>query len=232
MTSDVTLTKAIEAQQKTSNSATQLAEDFDSFLQLLTTQLQNQDPLSPLDTNEFTNQIVAFSGVEQQINTNQKLNDLVSLGIGNSFSSSLNYVGLDVSYLSSEMYYDGNKPVEISYAVDGNATDTTINIYSEGGDLVYSQKIDASQGAKDFTWNGDKKGGGKVPPGTYSIRIDAVDAAQKPVKTSTVVTGHVKGIETQNGTTFLLVGERAVSVANIIKAKEPENPPLGAQQNI
>ena len=80
MASDVTISNALNSQQSTLNSSAQLAEDFDSFLQLLTTQLQNQDPLSPLDTNEFTSQLVQFAGVEQQINVNQKLNSLVSLG--------------------------------------------------------------------------------------------------------------------------------------------------------
>ena len=138
MASDVTINNALRAQQNTANSSSQLAEDFDDFLQLLTTQLQNQDPLSPLDTNEFTSQLVQFAGVEQQININSKLNNLVSLGIGNSFSSALNYVGKDVSYLSAEMYYDGAKPVEINYAIEGVSNKTTINIFSEDGELVLS----------------------------------------------------------------------------------------------
>ena len=119
MTGDVTIQNAINSAQTTQSSTVQLAEDFSQFLSLLTVQLQNQDPLSPMETNEFTNQLVAFTGVEQQINTNQKLDDLVSLGLGTSFSASLNYVGLDVSYLSSETFFDGSNPVEFSYAVDG-----------------------------------------------------------------------------------------------------------------
>jgi len=59
--------------QKTTASKASLSQDFDDFLQLLTTQLQNQDPLNPMDSNEFTNQLVQFSQVEQQINSNQKL---------------------------------------------------------------------------------------------------------------------------------------------------------------
>ena len=221
MASDVTVQSAINSAQATQSSTVQLAEDFSEFLNLLTVQLQNQDPLSPMDTTEFTNQLVAFTGVEQQINTNQKLDDLVSLGLGTSFSTSLNYVGLDVSYLSSEVYYDGSKPVEFSYAIDGVASSTTVNIYSEDGELVYSQQVSDDEGVEAFTWDGSHKGGGTVEPGTYSISIDALDAEGQALDTSTVVTGHVRGIETQNGLTYLLVGERAVSVGNIINASEP-----------
>ncbi|MBK6897079.1 MAG: flagellar hook capping family protein [Alphaproteobacteria bacterium] len=228
MASDVTINNALQAQQNTANSSSQLAEDFDDFLQLLTTQLQNQDPLSPLDTNEFTSQLVQFAGVEQQININSKLNNLVSLGIGNSFSSALNYVGKDVSYLSAEMYYDGAKPVEINYAIEGVSNKTTINIFSEDGELVFSQDVSDDEGVENFTWNGQKKGGGTVPAGTYNVRVDAIDADDKSLKTSTVVTGNVKGIETQNGQTFLLVGERAVSIANIINVQTPKPTTTGA----
>lgn len=223
MASDVTVTKAATAQQKTLNANAQLADDFDDFLRLLTTQLQNQDPLSPLDTNEFTSQLVQFAGVEQQINMNQKLNDLVALGLGTSFSNAIGYVGLDASYLSSELNFDGTTPVEIDYAIEGLPKDATINILSEDGSVVYSQKIASTDGTKHFTWTGEHKGGGKADAGTYEVRIDAVDASDKPLKTSTVVTGRVRGIETQNGQTFLLIGERAVALASIINASAPKS---------
>lgn len=221
MTADVNITSALNSQRQTSNASAQLAEDFDDFLVLLTTQLQNQDPLSPMDSTEFTNQLVAFAGVEQSINTNQKLDNLVSLGIGDSFSAALNYVGLDISYLSAETYFDGANPVTIDYAIDGDAADTTINIYNEGGDLVFSQKASDDENMESFVWDGAKKGGGTVPAGTYSVRVDALDANGQALETSTVVSGHVNGIETQNGTTFLLVGERAVSIGNVINVNEP-----------
>ena len=85
MVGDVSIGTALNQQAQTNSSSVGLASDFNQFLILLTTQLQHQDPLSPMDTTEFTNQLVAFSGVEQQINTNQKLDSLVSLQLGNAF---------------------------------------------------------------------------------------------------------------------------------------------------
>ena len=100
--SPVSINTALDQQSKTDAASTQLSKDFNEFLILLTTQLQNQDPLSPMDTTEFTNQLVAFAGVEQQINTNQKLDSLVSLGLGNALGSAQSYIGKEISYISSE----------------------------------------------------------------------------------------------------------------------------------
>ncbi len=222
MASDVTINNALDFSQKTTNASAQLAEDFDQFLILLTTQLQNQDPLDPASSTEFTNQLVAFAGVEQQINANQRLESLVALSLGTSFSSALNYVGKDVSYLSAESYFNGQDPVEISYSIDGVSVDTTINIFSEDGTLLLSQKISDDESIENFVWDGKDKNGVLQPAGTYEIRVDAIDAQNAPLTTTTVVNGHVSGVETQNGTTFLLVGERAVSIGNIINVKESQ----------
>tara|TARA_B100001093_G_C26499455_1_gene872650 strand:- start:190 stop:780 length:591 start_codon:yes stop_codon:yes gene_type:complete len=178
-----------------------------------------------MDSTEFTNQLVNFAGVEQQINANQKLDALVSTGIGNAFSSSLNYVGLDVSYLSSEAYFDGSRPIKVNYAIDGQSVDTTINIFDSAGDLVFTQEVSDDEQLENFTWDGRTNGGNIAPEGTYEIQVGALDAQGQALETSTVVTGHVRGIETQNGITMLLIGERAVSLGNIINVSEPEAAP-------
>ncbi|MGH1378198.1 MAG: flagellar hook assembly protein FlgD [Alphaproteobacteria bacterium] len=221
MTSDVNINNALDFAKSTAESSTKLAEDFDDFLVLLTTQLQHQDPLDPADSSEFTSQIVQFAGVEQAINQNQKLDSLVSLSLGSSFSSALNYVGKDISYISSEAHFDGTKPVKINYAIDGESVDTKINVFDEDGTLIYTEVPASNNGVTEFTWDGKDKNGIVQPEGTYEIRIDALDSKNNPLTTTTVVTGHVSGIETQNGSTFLLVGSRAVSLGNIINVVEP-----------
>lgn len=223
MTSDVTVNSALASQKQTANSSAKLAGDFTDFLTLLTTQLQNQDPLSPMDSSEFTNQLVSFAGVEQQINSNKKLDSLVSMGLGNSFSSALNYVGLDINYLSSEAYYDGSTPVNVNYSVTGDAATTKVNIFNSDGTLVFSQDVSNSKDVNNFTWDGTTNSGAVAPPGTYSVKVDALDAQNKSLDTSTVVSGHVRGIETQNGSTLLLVGERAVELGKVINVSEPQS---------
>lgn len=221
MVSDVTIQSALNQQQKTENAKTGLADDFSEFLTLLTVQLQNQDPLSPMDTTEFTNQLVAFTGVEQQINTNQKLDSLVALNLGNSFSSALNYVGKQASYVSSEFYHDGSNPSTVKYALNDNAFEATIRVVDEAGNTVYEQDAQTDVGSHDFVWDGTKTSGAPAAAGTYSIRIDALDFDGNAVGSSTVVSGLISGIETQNGAIFALVGDRAVSVGNILNVSVP-----------
>ena len=220
MSSDVTINNALDFAQNTANSSAQLAEDFDDFLILLTTQLQNQDPLAPMDSTEFTNQLVSFAGVEQQINQNSKLDSLVSLQLGSAFSSSLNYVGKSISYLGSETSFDGSTPVTIDYAIDGESVDTSIKIFDESGNLILSQPVSDDESVEQFVWDGTDDEGNIVPAGTYEVRVDAFDGQDNNLTATTVITGRVGGVETQNGTTFLLVGDRAVSVGNVINVKE------------
>lgn len=222
MVSDVTVTGAVQDAQRTNSQSAKLAEDFDQFLILLTTQLQNQDPLNPMDSSEFTNQLVQFSLVEQSINQNQKLDDLVSLQLGSVPSVALGYVGLDVNYLSSDMNYTGEEPVTISYALEQEAAETKINIYNEKGDLVFTANTPNSAGSHEFTWDGENLGGGISQPGTYSVSVDALDSEGQAISTSTVISGHVRGIESQNGVVFLLIGERAVPLGQVINATLPE----------
>lgn len=226
MVSDVTLTGSVQDAQKTQQQSVKLAEDFNQFLILLTTQLQNQDPLNPMDSSEFTNQLVQFSQVEQAINANQKLDDLVSLQLGSASSFALGYVGLDVNYVSSEMHFDGTTPVEVSYALSQDAATATINVYNEAGDLVYTQDAPNSAGSHDFSWDGTHRGGGISEPGTYSVTIDAKDIEGATITTSTAVSGRVRGIESQNGAIFLLIGDRAVPLGQVINATLP--PPVEA----
>ena len=221
MTSDVTLNSAMNQANRTNGAQTKLAEDFSQFLTLLTTQLQNQDPLSPMDTTEFTNQLVAFTGVEQQINTNQKLDSLVALQLGNAVGQSIGYVGKDIRYVSSEFSYDGENAQTLKYALDEQASSSKIRIVDESGEIIYETNGATSTGQHEFTWDGTTKDGSIAVPGTYSVRIDALDANDKAVDSTVVVEGRVKGIESQNGQIFAIVGDRAVSLGNVLSVSDP-----------
>ncbi len=226
MVSSVNTTNIANDAAKTAQQRVTLADDFSQFLTLLTTQLQNQDPLSPMDSTEFTNQLVQFSQVEQQINSNQKLDSMLQLQLASISSVALGYVGLDVSYVSAEMNYDGETPVTVNYALGESATTAKINVYNEKEELVYSADAPKNVGQNKFVWDGKTTGGTPVEPGTYTVSIDAVNASGSPIKDiTTVVSGHVKGIETQNGVVYLLIGERAVSLANVINAQLPSDTP-------
>jgi len=226
MVSDITVTGQAQQAAQTQQQSISLAEDFSQFLTLLTTQLQNQDPLSPLDSNEFTNQLVQFSQVEQGINTNTKLDNLVNLQLSNSTTQALGYVGLDIQYVSAEIALEENTPTTIRYSLDGAASVSKINIFDEGGELVFSGDAEKGVGAHEFEWNGRDLLNNPLPSGTYAVRIDSTDINEVPVNTTTVVQSRVKGIEQQNGIVFALVGDRAVPISSILNAVTPEEEPI------
>jgi flagellar basal-body rod modification protein FlgD len=222
MTADVTLTGVSQGMSNTQTQAIKLTNDFSDFLRLLTTQLMNQDPLNPMDSTEFTNQLVQFSQVEQAINTNQKLDDMLALQVSSISTVALGYVGLDITYTSAEMNWDGQTPISINYALPSEARVAKINIYDENENLVRSLDSPKSAGAHKVEWDGKDNNGNTVPAGTYSLRVDAADVNEKPITATTAVTGRVRGIESQNGVIFLLVGERAIALGNVIQAVQPQ----------
>jgi flagellar basal-body rod modification protein FlgD len=208
--------------QKTINQKASIAQDFDDFLRLLTTQLQNQDPLNPMDSNEFTNQLVQFSQVEQQINTNQKLDSISALQLSSSISAALGYVGLDASYVSNEASFDGETPVNITYSLERASRIAKMSIIDDKGETVYTKDVATTVGQNKVTWDGKDNDGNVMPDGTYTIQIDALDPDDAAVKSTIVVQGLVRGIETQDGTIHLLVGDRAVPIANVLNAAQPK----------
>lgn len=221
MTSDVTITGAAYNAGKTSAAGLKLAEDFTQFLTLLTTQLQNQDPLNPMDSTEFTSQLVQFTQVEQAINTNQKLDNMVQMQLSSLQGMALNYVGLDITYPSVELAYEGGK-AKITYALPEEAAEAKIFIRDENNAVVHTANVSREAGTKYYEWDGTLDGGGKAKAGTYSFTIDAVSATGQSIIASTAVNGRVRGVETQNGVPYLLVGDRAVPVGNVINAVIPK----------
>lgn len=220
-TTPVTAADAAIDAQKTNASAIKLNGDFNNFLTLLTTQLQNQDPLNPMDSTEFTNQLVSFSGVEQQINTNQKLDNLLALQLNTASNVGLGYVGLDITYTSAEASYNGTNPISIRYGLSQDATTLKVNIYDETGNIVRSMDGGTGSGPQMVSWDGKDNDGNAMPAGTYSINVAAADAEGKTISATTAVSGTVRGIETQNGAVYLLVGERAVPLTSVIQATQP-----------
>ena len=196
-----------------------LNEGFDQFLLLLTTQLKNQDPMSPMESNEFTNQLVAFSGVEQQIKANENISKLVEMTKSSETTLGLSYIGLNVNTDSSDFKYYGTGPTETSYTLPENAGLSKITILDENQNIVYSQDGELAAGKHTFTWDGLDNNGAQAPAGLYSLRVGALDSQQKSINVSTVVPGRVEGIETtDNGEVMLIVNDKKVPMTAIQKA--------------
>lgn len=197
---------------------TKLNQNFDQFLMLLTTQLKNQDPLSPMDSTQFTNQLVSFSGVEQQIKMNDNLAKMLALSNINQTTLGLSYIGLNVDVQGSGFKYSGGD-AKASYTLPSNATVSTISVLDDKGSVVYSQSGELSAGPHDFVWNGTDQNGQAVPAGTYELRVGALDKDQKNLTVTTTVPGRVEGVQTaDDGSVMLLINGQQVPMSSVHKA--------------
>ena len=183
-----------------------LAGNFQTFLTLLTTQLQNQDPTNPLDTNQFTQQLVEFAQVEQQINSNTSLSTLVSLQQTAQSTQLLNFVGDTVTVNSNTAQLtNGQTSWTFSSPQPANAT---LNISNSSGQLVYSGAMTMQTGTNTFNWNGQGNNGTQWPDGTYTMSVVGQSAAGQSVPISTQVTGVVNSVNlTQTPPTLSVNGQ-------------------------
>lgn len=198
--------------------AAAIAENFDSFLQLLTTQLKNQNPLEPMDTNEFTNQLVQFSSVEQTIKTNQNLENLINVTSGNSSAAIVSFIGKTVTAAgASSNLKDG--VAKWDYKLNSDAENTMITIRDALGNIVHTEKLSLSAGKGSYEWDGKNLAGGTSAEGVYSITIDAKDADGANVQTDTTVTGIVDGVDFSGSEAVLSVGGVRIGLGNITEVK-------------
>jgi flagellar basal-body rod modification protein FlgD len=172
---------------------TEIASNFITFLQLLTTQLQNQDPLSPLDTNQFTQQLVEFAQVEQQMKSNDQLTSLVSLEKSAVASTALAYVGATVVVDGSTAQLT-NGTANWNLNVTKPST-TTITIKDSTGQNAFTGTVAVNPGTQTFTWNGRGNDGRVWPSGSYTLTATAVDANNQSVAISTEVQATVDSVD-------------------------------------
>jgi flagellar basal-body rod modification protein FlgD len=203
------------------NGQIQLNSDYNTFLQLLTTQLKNQDPLSPMDTNTFTQQLVMMNGVQQQLQTNALLQTLVNASSG--AGPAVNLIGKQVTASSPTVGFSGGQ-ANWTYELDGNASSATLSVTDEANNVVWSQAApDLSAGQHPFTWNGQTLTGGKVTSGNYTLHIKANDANLQALGTNVFVQGVVTGVSSNSSGTQLNIGSTAVNYSNVTQVQNPTN---------
>lgn len=210
----------------TGRATDQLSQTFDDFLRLLTTQLKNQDPISPMDANEFTNQLVSFSQVEQQIATNEKLDALIGANSAGGFGGALGYLGQQVEVIGRNFNFT-DRPVTLGYGMPADAAIGIVEIRNAAGGVVHVQEASSRTGRNEFTWDGRGVDGELVPPGPYTITVRATDAEGEPVEVPTFVRGRVDGVENVDGENVLLMGETPVSLDDVLAIRAPAEDPAG-----
>jgi flagellar basal-body rod modification protein FlgD len=215
----VTSSSSSSSSTGTATDAQSLASNFTQFLTLLTTQLQNQDPLDPLDTNQFTQQLVEFAQVEQQLKSNDQLSTLVSLQKTTQQTQALGFVG-------STVVVDGttaqltNQLAQWSFSVTKPST-AAVTITNSTGQTVYSTNATVQAGTTNFTWDGKGNDGTQWPDGAYKMTVTAKDANGQAVAVSTEVSGVVDSVDMTQDPPLLSVGGQQFTLDKIKRVSRP-----------
>ncbi|KZD12700.1 flagellar hook assembly protein FlgD [Oceanibaculum pacificum] len=200
-------------------SQARLTENFDTFLTLLTAQLKNQDPLNPMDSHEFTNQLVMFSGVEQQIKQNQNLETMIQLQQISEQASTMSYIGRYVSAEGATAPLQ-NGEANWSYALEEGAISTKLDVLNADGEVVYTTSGEIEGGAHRFKWDGKNISGQQLEDGAYTLRITALDRDSKAVDSAIGYVGRVTGIGKSDLGPVLKFGEMGLLLDKAISVEE------------
>jgi len=218
---DAVAATAAAANGQASTDAKALANDFDDFLVLLTTQLQYQDPLDPTDSSEFTNQLVAFANVEQQIKQNDNLEALAALTALNNVGSAVNYLGQE-ALIESPFGDHEDAGINWQYTSSSVPSELTLEVYDDNDNLVYSQEGDITLGIHSFDWDGVKTNGEVAEPGTYQLKVTSTNADGSKIDTGIAVRETVTGVDTSGLEPYFTVGPNLVAQSNILQLLTPQ----------
>ena len=204
---------------KTASTATSgIADNFQTFLTLLTSQLQHQNPLDPLDTNQFTAQLVQFAGVEQQLKSNDQLKSLIEIEKSAQATAALAYVGNTVAVDGSTAQFD--KSATWNLKSDKAAT-ATVTITSATGQTAYSGTYSLNQGSASFVWDGKGNDGSQWPAGKYKLTATAKDANGSDVAIGTETQGVVDSVDLTATPALLSIGGSTYTTDQIKRVMRP-----------
>jgi flagellar basal-body rod modification protein FlgD len=190
-----------------------IAQNFDAFLLLLTTQLQNQNPMEPLDTNQFTQQLVQFASVEQQIKSNETLNSLLTSSKSSIVSSASNFVGMNITADgATTQLSDGRAEWRLNLARTGTGT---ITIKDQSGSVVATDTKTLTAGSQSYVWDGKTSTGLPAPSGNYTITVTARDVSGGAVTVKTEIAGRVDSVDMAGDTPVLVVGSTRVPLESV-----------------
>lgn len=197
------------------NGQKSLATSYTTFLTLLTAQLKNQDPTSPMDTDNFTQQLVSMTGVQQQLLSNELLQKMLTAQASSTGYDAVALIGKNVTALGSDSQLTGGQ-AKWSYSFPSAATSGALTISDASGKTVWSGAApDLTTGRHDFVWDGKDSTGAQLPDGKYTLKISGKGAADQDLLGSTYFSGVVSSIEQVDGQTLLKIGPNKVGVSAI-----------------
>ena len=219
------ITGAVQTNVATTNSSSQtLSADMNTFLTLLTTQLKYQDPLDPMDTAEFTNQLVQYSNVEQSIQMNDKLNNLLSLGIANLGAQAVSYIGKTAQVLGDVMPLQDGK-AKATYTLNKDVQSVSVMVKDMNGKVVYSSAGQGTTaGTHEFTWDGKDTYGNQLEDGAYQIIVSPKVADGETAATvTTTIFGKVTGVANDDDGVYIGLGNAVTAgLSDIITMRDDD----------
>ena len=198
--------------------------DRDAFLNLLITQLQNQDPLNPTDSTEFTAQLAQFSSLEQLGNVNDNLKQLQNFQASINNSQAVSLIGKEITANGNSFQLTDGRPAGCDFEIDENAAVVVVSIYDHTGEFVTSfEGQNLSAGQQTLYWDGTDKNGNPAAPGNYTFEVMAADANGNSIQATTFFSGSVNKVVFENNTTYLIAGGQKVALGDVIQVSAPEN---------
>jgi flagellar basal-body rod modification protein FlgD len=195
-----------------------LSKNFDNFLLLLTQQLKAQDPLSPMDANQFTEQLVQFTGVEQAIATNDKLDKLIGAQTATQAATAISYLGTSITATTDQIALaDGE--ASFDYELPADADRVAIIIADSKGKIVRADVGEPKAGKHSFSWDGEDNAGGDLPEGVYQVQVAALDANGEKIDSTVTTTGRVTGVEIRDGQIVLSMGDLEVPFDSLLSVR-------------
>jgi flagellar basal-body rod modification protein FlgD len=197
-----------------------LSGDLDMFLTLMTTQLKNQDPLDPIKSSEYTQQLATYSQVEQSIQQTSKLEAILSQLSSQSLNAAASYVGMNVT-TSQSVAQLGPGGARWSYEVPASAVSTKLSVTDASGRVVLETNGATAKGTHEFAWTGGTTGGADAPDGPYTLKVVAVTSAGAEKELPATVTGEVTSAVMSNGALALMVGATEVPLSSLRSVQRP-----------
>jgi flagellar basal-body rod modification protein FlgD len=192
------------AKGTTAGSRAALGNNYDTFLKLLTSQLQNQNPLSPMDSTQFTSQLVQYSSVEQAIKQNENLEKLISMQSSTQSANAVGYIGKKVD-MSGERVGLVKGEGKVTYNLPESASRVLINISDASGKLVARLEGDTGAGSHAVKWNGRSDTGAQLPDGDYRVEVSAQNSVGAAMSVDKKITGTVTAVDYTGNTVMLTV---------------------------
>lgn len=201
-------TLAQSNQSSETDSRSQLMDNYDTFLQLLTTQIQNQNPTDPLDAQDFTDQLVQYSGIEQQILMNDSLEALLEIQRESNTDSLVSYIGKNIT-ASGDVAVLENGAATWSLDAEADVENLEIAIFDQYGAVVATEETSLSAGDNTYTWDGTTSSGLDSSDGAYTISVYGTDVDGNFVEVTTNVTGLVEEVDLTGSEPALSLGDGA-----------------------